>query len=228
METIHQTIKYEKGKIGYVEGLYDSIDVLHKPNGFDFVDEILEQSNYGKQVTTEFYNSNGYFIRNFDKVKKIFTFNHGFLQDLPKWVTDVKKALVEGKGIPTQAYFTLRQMKLLGIAKGEIQIVKMAQIQNLETMGYIYKTMKEKGFTKLSEVDILAAPSNEYMKTVMTQAGYQLRTGEIIEKGKYFTVNELKNEGFNITKEYMNKYGLTNSSKLYIDFDILVKVKYIK
>lgn len=230
LDMLADTIKYERGRMGYVDGLFDAIDVNYKPKGFDVVDVVRVDSNYGKGIISRFNGYQGYFYRNFDANKKIFTFNHGFLEDLPKWVEDVKIPLVEGKGIPTQAYFTLRQMKLMGIAKGEIQTVKMAQIQNLETMGYIYQTMKEKNLVNLASVDILKAPSNEYMKTVMTQAGYEIMSGKIMVRDitEQLTIKELKNERFSITKEFMEKYDLSETSKLYINFDIEAQVRFIK
>lgn len=66
-------------------------------------------------------------------------------------------------------------------------------------------------------------------KTVMKQAGYELVKGIILDKkALQFSVKELKNRGFYITKEYMEKYELTNNSKLYINFDIEITAKYIK
>lgn len=231
LNILEQTVKYENGRIGYVDGLFDGINVNHKPAGFNDIEDVESiHPIYGKGIITKFQNFTGYFYRNYDQAKKIFTFNHGFIEDLPKWVTDVRVALVKGKGIPTQAYFTLRQMKLLGITKGEIKLVKMAQIQNLETMGYIHKAMKEKGLTRLEDVDILAAPSNEYMKTVMTQAGYETISGKIIKTDvtTKLSIRRLKSEGFPITKEFMKKYDLSDNSELFIDFNIEVNVKYIK
>lgn len=224
-----QTIKYENGRIGYVEGLFEGIDVNYKPKGFESLKDINDfDPKYGRGVVTSFENYDGYFYRNFDAKKKIFTFNHGFLQDLPKWVNDVKVPLVQGKGIPTQAYFTLRQMKLLDITEGEIQTVRMAQIQNLETMGYIHQVTGSKKIVNSDAIDILAAPSNEYMKTVMTQAGYETMSGRITGKGQYFTVKQLKASKWDVSDEFMKKYNLSESSMLYMNFNIEVKVKYLK
>ncbi|HEX7869640.1 MAG TPA: hypothetical protein VF455_05940 [Chryseobacterium sp.] len=214
--------------MGYVEGLYDSIDVNYKPNGFNITDTPMY--DYGRGYETYIYHgdSEGYFRRHFINKTKTFIFDHGFLQDLPKWVEDVKIPLVQGKGIPTQAYFTLRQMKLLNIAEGEIQMVKMSQIQNLETIGYIHQVTGGKIIRNFDSVDILAAPSNEYMKTVMTQAGYETISGRITGKGQYFSVKQLKSRNWDIPDELMKKYNLSESSMLYINFNIEVKVKYIK
>lgn len=106
-------------------------------------------------------------------------------------------------------------------------MVKMSQIQNLETMGYIHQVTGGKKITNFDEIDILAAPSNEYMKTVMIQAGYETINGRIIGKGVYQTVKKLR-PYFDITDEFMKKYGLSESSMLYMNFNIEVKVKYVK
>ncbi|MBW7675491.1 hypothetical protein [Chryseobacterium chendengshani] len=177
----------------------------------------------------------GYFYRNFDAKKKVFTFNHGFANDLPTWVEDVKVPLVQGKGIPTQAYFTLRQMKLLNIAKGEIQTVRMSQIQNLDTAAFIHQVTEGKIVRNFDSVDILAAPSNEYMKTVMTQAGYETMSARITGKGQYFSVKQLKNRDFPLNPKFngsyeafMKEHGLSLSDMLYLNYNIEVKVKYLK
>ncbi|WP_294231080.1 hypothetical protein [uncultured Chryseobacterium sp.] len=229
LDETSQTIKYENGRIGYVEGLYDSIKVSYKPRGFESLKDIEDfDPKYGRGIETRFEDYEGYFYRNFDAKKKIFTFNHGFLQNLPKWVEDVKVPLVQGKGIPTQAYFTLRQMKLLNITEGEMQLVKMSQIQNLETMGYIHEVTGGKIIRNFDSVDILAAPSNEYMTTIITQAGYENISGRIIGQGQYFSIKQLKARQWDISDEFMKKYDLSESSMLYMNFNIEVKVKYIK
>ncbi|MDP9958537.1 hypothetical protein [Chryseobacterium lathyri] len=229
LEEVSQTLKYENGRIGYVEGLYGGIDINYKPKAFGNIEDIEDYDpKYGGGIVTRFENYNGYFYRNFDGRKKIFTFNHGFLEDLPKWVEDVKIPLVKGKGIPSQAYFTLRQMKLLKIGEGEIQTVRMSQIQNLETMGYIHQVTEGKIVRNFDSIDILAAPSNEYMKTVMTQAGYETVSGRITGKGQYFSIKELKRNKWNITDEFMQKYNLSENSMLYMNFNIEVKLNYTK
>lgn len=229
LQEISQTTKYENGRIGYVEGLYDGIDINYKPKAFGSIEDIDDYDpKYRGGIVTRFENYNGYFYRNFDGRKKIFTFNHGFLEDLPKWVEDVKVPLVKGKGIPSQAYFTLRQMKLLKIGEGEIQTVRMSQIQNLETMGYIHQVTEGKIVRNFDSIDILAAPSNEYMKTVMTQAGYETVSGRITGKGQYFSIKELKRNKWSITDEFMQKYNLSENSMLYMNFNIEVKLNYTK
>jgi hypothetical protein len=67
------------------------------------------------------------------------------------------------------------------------------------------------------------------MKTVMIQAGYELKSGKIIENSitKAITISELR-RSFEITNDFMSKYGLSNNSKLFINFDIEVNVKYLK
>ncbi|MDQ0592009.1 hypothetical protein QFZ37_000378 [Chryseobacterium ginsenosidimutans] len=235
LQEISQTTKYENGRIGYVEGLYDEIDVNHKPKAFSNIKDINEYDpKYGKGIVTRFEGYRGYFYRNFDIKKKVFTFNHGFLLDLPNWVEDVKVPLVQGKGIPTQLYFTLRQMKLLDIIDGEIQTVRMSQIQNLDTAAFIHKATEGKIVRNFDSVDILAAPSNEYMKTVMTQAGYETVSGRITGKGIYMSVKELKSRNYTLNpkfktyEDFMKEYGLDLGSKLYIDYNIEVKVEYLK
>ncbi|KAB1230958.1 peptidoglycan-binding domain-containing protein [Chryseobacterium viscerum] len=221
---------------GKVDDLYREIDVNHKPKGFESLEDIENfDPKYGRGIITKFDDYEGYFYRNYDAKKKIFTFNHGFSNDLPKWVEDVKVPLVQGKGIPTQAYFTLRQMKLLSIAEGEIQVVKMSQIQNLDTAAFIFQVTEGKIIRNFDSIDILAAPSNGYMKTVMTQAGYETISGRITGKGIYMSVKQLKAADYPLNPKFkgsyeafMKEYGLSLDSKLYLDYNIEIKVKHVK
>lgn len=235
LDEIADTIKYENGRVGYVEGLYDSIDVNYNPYGFNVLDSTILHPNYGKGIISQFEGYKGLFYRNFDDKKRIFTFNAGFSDDLPRWVEDVKVPLLQGKGIPTQAYFTLRQMKLLQIPDGAIEIVRMSTIQNLDTAAYIHQVTNGKIIRNFETIDILSSSSNEYMKTVMTQSGYKTISGKIIGEGQYLSVNELKELGYTLNPKFnnsyeafMKEYGLSLDSKLYVNYNIEVKVKYIK
>lgn len=113
-------------------------------------------------------------------------------------------------------------MKLLQIPDGGIDVVRMSQIQNLVTMGYIAKTMRESGIKKLADINILEAPSMGYIKTTMQQAGYELINAEI-KGGNYASVKQLKASKWDIPDNFMNKYGLTDNSQLYLNFNIEIK-----
>lgn len=114
----------------------------------------------------------------------------------------------------------------------------MSQIQNLETIGYIAKTMRESGVKKLSDINILEAPSNGYVKTTMQQAGYETISGKITGNGDYLTVKQLKGRDFplnpkykdfkNPYEEFMKDNGLSWDSNLYINYNIEINVKYVK
>lgn len=219
----------------WIEGLFDAIQTNHKPKGFESLTDIkMFDPVYGEGYITKFEDRyNAYFYRNYDNKGKIFTFNHGFSGKLPPWVIDVTIPLVQGKGIPTQVYFTLRQMKLLNIHEGDIQMVRMSQIQNLDTAAFIHNITGGKITYNFDSVDILGAPSNEYMKTVMTQAGYKIISGEITGKGVYISVEELKNKNYplnpkfkNSYEAFMEKYRLSLYDRLYLNYNIIAKVRY--
>lgn len=62
----------------------------------------------------------------------------------------------------------------------------------------------------------------------MTQAGYEAMSGRIIGKGQYFKVKQLKASKWDISDEFMKKYNLSESSMLYMNFNIEVKVNTLK
>lgn len=67
-----------------------------------------------------------------------------------------------------------------------------------------------------------------WLKVVrLCAAGTETMNGRITGKGIYQTVKQLR-QYFDITDEFMKKYGLSESSMLYMNFNIEVKVKYLK
>ncbi|SEC37134.1 hypothetical protein SAMN04489761_2805 [Tenacibaculum sp. MAR_2009_124] len=121
-------------------------------------------------------------------------------------------------------------MKLLNIPEGGIEKVKMSQIQNLETMGYLTKVAKEKGITDFTNLNVLEAPSMNYVKTTMLQAGYNLDEANIVftDITQFFKIKELKSFGFNISEDFMKKYNLGLDDELLINFNIEIKTKNLK
>ena len=66
-------------------------------------------------------------------------------------------------------------------------------------------------------------------------SGYETISGRITGKGIYQTVKQLKTRNFPINPKFegsyeafMKEHGLSLDSKLYIDYNIEVKVKFIK
>ena len=218
---------------GKIEGLYREIEPKYVPKGFNFIDSEKTAYNLnGIQTIIEQGSNKGYFIRLYDPNTKTLVFHHGFLETLPKWIDDVKIPLVDGKGIPTQTYATLRQMKLMQIANGSLENVAMKQIQNLETMCYIAAKIEAKIINNLDEAGkvLNEAPSMQYVKTTIQQAGYDLGKISILRTDDtlIYTAKKLKSFGFEITEDLLKKHNLSWESKIPLNFDINIKLQTIE
>src|ERR1700682_4833101 len=61
----------------------------------------------------------------------------------PGWVTGVPVELVPGRGIPTEMYLVLRQMRMLGIKKGGLRQLKLCAFQDAESLIQLEKAVRQ-------------------------------------------------------------------------------------
>jgi hypothetical protein len=116
-------------------------------------------------------------------------------EELPGWITSTAIPLVATRGTPTGLYFTLYQLKLLGVPAGQIYwwwrwlyklclrsgpfespglitSIKMSTIQNVETIVHLH-WLRQK-YPHLALNDLLAPThSVEYAETTAVQCGYR-------------------------------------------------------
>lgn len=135
-------------------GFFDGIDPSETPTGLDnrtkqpvtltMIDE--SPPNRG-QVQREFaLITNGprhATVRNsYDRSTAEFSLDvHFFHQEFPTRV--VAKPGMVGETAPAAAYFTLRQMRELGIKPGELRRMRLHQIQNVETVMQVHLALKD-------------------------------------------------------------------------------------
>lgn len=231
-EAFESATKVKDKVVGKVDGLYEGINPNNTPKGFKFTDSKVTAYGFeGIETIISKGDLSGYFIRLYDPKTNTLLLHHGFLEDLPKWIDDVKVPLVKGKGIPTQTYATLRQMKLLGIADNSLENVALKQVQNLETMCFIAEKMEKGIINSLEDAGkvLNEASSMRYVKTTMEQAGYDLGAITVSKRSDtyIFTARELKLE-FDVTEDLLKRYNLTWDSKIPINFDINIKLESIQ
>jgi hypothetical protein len=227
-----------------VPGLWESIDPAYQPKGVRFED-VIEQGDLPNQVKVrtniEFDGVAGksFFIRIYDKDQKMLVLSHGFIAKNPitmniinehRWIKDVNVPLVLDKGIPTQMYVTLRQLKLMNINPSEIKFVKMSTIQNEETTLFVTDWLKRTKSNDLSKMNnlVLDAPSMQYAKSTITQMGLSIQDAKILTgNGKYAidSIDILRSFGFKYPDDLLVKYGLISSDYVHYNFDILLSIK---
>ncbi len=213
-----------------VRGLWESIDIRYQPS-----DVILSEFKLAPHLMlTEVYplqgGKAGHYKRYWEPATHTFVLDEGFRYDAPKWVKDVPIPLIEGKGIPTSTYVTLRQMKYLQIPDGSLQKLKLSLVQNAEIMRDIYFIMQEHNLLHLQEAGeyLLQKSGIQYAVTLLKQAGYDIDQVKILNEGytHYRTTREIrdKNHVTEITEQWLQQNNLSWNSKFYIHFNVILEL----
>src|SRR5262249_22781503 len=170
-----------------IPGLYESIDPNVTPTGWHFSDtpphEHPDHPGW-VQVRTEIVapdGSAGWIERSYDPKTKTLVMENAFLKELPSWI-EAGKPLKDGKGTPTVAYLTMRQMKMLGAKFGETKVVKMSTIQNIEAVMQL-EQMKRNGIPY--EQGVAKTHSVTYATTSIQQSGQMITTVKIDTSGAW-------------------------------------------
>jgi hypothetical protein len=151
------------------------------------------------EVTTA-KGESGSFKRKFNAADGFMVMDEAFSRNLPTRVDPVPFA--NGKGIPTQAYVTMRQMKLAGISFSDLKTVKMSNIQNVKSMIQLEHFLRQ-GMTP--EQAVLRTHSVEYSETAIHQSGTQIVDVKI-------TFNEVK-EPVSYIADFQERAGLSSRVK---------------
>jgi len=188
----------EKSTIGRVDkivpGLYESIPTrgLVKVDGLT-ISAVNETAN---RISSHIYDDNrkvGVVERIFYKDEKKMTFfgadltgsfKKSFGPSAPRFVkVPGTISLVEEKGIPTQTFMTLHQMRLSGLAKGELKFAD-STITNKLTLTEIADSMpvrkwvEANPFQSIPNEVVLEAfkgtHTYKYFETVLTQSGHKI------------------------------------------------------
>jgi len=216
-----------------VKGLMEAIDVDYQPAGVtlsDFRDSDTMNSSWVKPNSG---GKAGTYQRYWEPDTKTLVLYMGFQYDAPSWIKDVSIPLVEGKGIPTSAYMTLRTMKKLGIPNGILKRVKLDLVVNAEIMKDYYLIMQEQGFTQLNQIGrhLLDKPGIQYAVTMIRQAGYHIDDVKVLEKdfSRYSTTHYIRHNDHieEITEEWLQKHGLSWETKLYYMTEIYLELSPI-
>ena len=147
-----------------------------------------------------------------------------FLKDLPKWI-EAGKPMKEGKGTPTVAYLTMRQMKLLGAKFGEVKVVKMSTIQNVEAVMQL-EQMKRNGVSY--EVGIKDTHSFIYATTSIQQSGHKISEVKIDMSGAFGWKLRDMMDHFSMPNSerevLLKKYGLSVEDVVKVNYDIYINL----
>lgn len=213
-----------------VRGLWESIDIRYQPSDAHLSEFELAPNLMLTEVNPPQGGTAGHYKRYWEPATNTFVLDEGFRYDAPKWIKDVPVPLVEGKGIPTSTYATLRQIKYLQIAEGGIQKLKLSLVQNAEIMRDIYFIMQENNLLNLQEAgDYLLSKSGiQYAVTMIKQAGYDISQVKILDEGytHYLTTREIRDKKHvaEITDQWLQQNNLTWNSRFYIHFNVILEL----
>src|SRR4029453_3274507 len=120
-------------------GLYQTVEGEMRNSGWLVAEGRLEPSAPGEMVQeTRLVGPNGAegrLVRAYDPMARQLELISAFFDpDLPRWIDAGAVPLVSGRGTPTIAFFTMRQMRAMGIDYGSLRSVKMSTIQNVEAI----------------------------------------------------------------------------------------------
>lgn len=213
-----------------VQGLWESIDIRYQPSDAHLSEFELAPNLMLTHVNPPQGGTAGHYKRYWEPGTHTFVLDEGFRYDAPKWIKDVPVPLVEGKGIPTSTYVTLRQIKYLPIPQGRIQKLKLSLVQNAEIMRDIYFIMQENNLLNLQEAGeyLLQKSGVQYAVTMIKQAGYDISQVKILDEGytHYLTAREIRDKKHveEITDQWLQQNNLTWNSRFYIHFNVILEL----
>jgi hypothetical protein len=178
-----------------VAGLYESIDANQPPVGWS-VSSIRQREPDGTwMVQSDVIGPNGamgFFERGYNpgqqriELRNAFLRHRGMTDGLPGWVTGVDVPMVPTRGTPTVHYFTLYQLKLLGVAAGTsgvVNSIKMCTIQNVEAILHLHWLRQRYPDGDLGEL-VAHTVSVEYAETTAVQCGNRLLGTKFVATGE--------------------------------------------
>jgi hypothetical protein len=89
---------------------------------------------------------------------------------VPRWI-EAPVPLVEGKGVPTVVYVTLRQMKQMGIPYGGLKVIDAHNVKNSDSYLNI-PDMAKRGLS--TEEAVRETSTYKYMETIAMQSGHKV------------------------------------------------------
>lgn len=166
-----------------IKGLYEGIDIANPPKGWKFKQEFSSNANGSnlKITVTGPNGQTGMFERAYDPAKHQLIMKNAFGKDLPTWVDTSGTPMVTGKGIPTNAFMTMYEMRRMGITYGSLKTVKMSTIQNMQAVLEL-ESLRRKGIP-IDEA-ILRTHSVQYAESSLIQSGHEVVGAKVILNNK--------------------------------------------
>lgn len=218
-----------------VPGVYQDLDPDQTPKGWHFEDRKKIMSDgtiVVRTLVTHEDGSSGWVERAYDPATKRLEMRNAFMGDLPSWIESVGTPLKPGRGTPTIAYLTMRQMKRLGIQYGEVSTVKLSTIENVEAIAHLEHLVR-KGVPP----DQAVLETFDYAKTAIVQAGQRVSSAKVVGNVRrpFQVLLEHFETGPGLGSEdsakvvarhdqILAKYGIKRTDVVLMDYDVHITV----
>ncbi|MCB9764049.1 MAG: DUF4157 domain-containing protein [Alphaproteobacteria bacterium] len=220
-----------------IPGLYRNLDIEYEPPGWKFKDAPIRERNGVRYAHTDVTGPDGNigsFSRAYDPSTGQLVAEAAFLRGIPKWIP-VPNPLDPVRGTPTATYITLRQMKILGVAFGQLRQVKMNRVENLRTIASLAADIKR-------GVDIQEAVKTThtvtYITTPLIQSGHKIQN-IVLQGGKSkpvgYLMDILEHQAAKVSREaeqakiaehnaILAEFGVQRGDESLVDFNVLIDV----
>jgi hypothetical protein len=184
----------------------------------------LKDGTIVDQVVYQPPGSKGWFVRGFNEIRQEYLMIDSHFDDnLPRWISDVKVPLVEGKGIPTALYLDLHLMKKLGVAPDKLRHIRICKVHEWHSIFHL---------SDLTNLGDLFKQTRLFKsrKNVLTQTGLMVDEVVIDLGGASFShpshISQQR-EGVSNSRivNLCEQYGFDyNQDQVLWNFDVLIKV----
>lgn len=211
---------------------YNSATEMPFPKGHIYGDKQIIHKDYKGYKTTILDPSTGIrgeiirsYYENYEG-KRMLVMNNASLDSSLQW-SDVDLPLVPGRGTPTVAYATLRQMQMLKIKYGDLEMVRLANIENAETAAQLRRAQLNTWAGGAKVEDSLAnLASVRYARTILEQSGHTITRIRVDAMNPIPTPLEklMKNLSEKQFAEIEEATKLSRKQSVYSLFDIILDV----
>lgn len=178
--------------------------------------------------------TSGFFERAYDAASATVELRYAFREDLPAWIPDVPVPLVEGKGMPTVTYVTLRTMKQLGIEGGKARAFVLRCIHEVESLVHLDWLVRRYPDAPLGEL-AKQTHSYRYAETSIMQSGHRIVTVRVgTSRAMRRPIGDLLTHYERMSGEpaalagahdaILAKYESTRSTEVLIGYDLEIRV----
>lgn len=169
----------------------------------------------------------GSVMRRWNPATKTLVLGDSQLAAVPKVIAHGGPGTAPG-GTPRDHYFTMRQMKLLGVGEGEVRHVTISEVTNVKTVVQVAQAVRT---GRPVDAMLHETSAYHYAQNALVPTGHRIVAARLVSRGKHETVKELIDShvagGQGDRTELLavaRAAGLSERSEVETTFDIVLEV----